>query len=82
VAINLLTNCRHLETYLIIIIQVVAYAVYERSRKVLALYIVIRVVIADVGRVSLNLRGNHTRSDIVVVYIGYKKRETSRNAYP
>ena len=34
------------------------YALYERSRKVLALYIVITVAAVAVGSVSLNLRGN------------------------
>ena len=36
------------------------YALYERSRKVLALYIVTVVVIVIVGCVSLNFGGNHT----------------------
>ena len=49
------------------------YALYERSRKVLALYIVIGAVIVIVGCVSLG--GNHTKSDILllmfnVVYSG------------
>ena len=35
------------------------YALYDRSRKVLALYIVIVVVAVAVGCVSFNLRGNH-----------------------
>ena len=34
------------------------YALYERSRKVLAFYIVIGVVVVAMGCVSLNLRGN------------------------
>ena len=34
------------------------YALYERSRKVLAFYIVIVVVVVAVGCVSLDLRGN------------------------
>ena len=34
------------------------YALYERNRKVLALYITIIIVAVAVGCVSLNLRGN------------------------
>ena len=34
------------------------YALYERSRKVLALYIIIAAVILAVACVSLNLDGN------------------------
>ena len=47
------------------------YALYERSRKVLALYIGIGVVMVIIGCVSLKLRGNYTRSDIpLLIYSG------------
>ena len=47
------------------------YALYDRSRKVLALYIVIVVIAVGVDSVSLNLRGNqypvsHPIADLVV----------------
>ena len=47
------------------------YALYERSRKVLALYIVIVVVTLAIACVSLNLRRNqhpvwHPIADVVV----------------
>jgi len=45
------------------------YALYERSRKVLALCIVIGVVILIVSCVSLNLKGNHTQSDIPLLML-------------
>ena len=57
------------------------YAIYERSRMVLSLYIGVGIVIVIVGCVSLNLRGNHTRSDIPLLIVGsieYKKRQISR----
>ena len=57
------------------------YALYERSRKVLALYIGAGVVVVVMACVSLNLRGNHTRSDISLLIVGnieYKKRQISR----
>jgi hypothetical protein len=47
------------------------YALYERSRKVLALYIVIGAVIVIVGCVSLTLRGNHAQSDIPLPILWY-----------
>ena len=51
------------------------YALYERSRKVLTLYITIAVVILVVACVSLNLDGNNdlpSRSIAdSVVYSGY-----------
>ena len=47
------------------------YALYERSRKVLALYIGIGVVAVIIGCVSLNLRWNHSHSIVdVLVYSG------------
>ena len=47
------------------------YALYERSRKVLALYIVISIVNLAVGCVSLNRRENqcpvwHPTADVMV----------------
>ena len=47
------------------------YALYDRSRKVLALYIVIVVIAVGVDSVSLNLRGNqypvsHPIADLLV----------------
>ena len=47
------------------------YALYERSRMVLALYIGVGIVIVIVGCVSLNLRGNHTQSDIPMLMLWY-----------
>jgi len=49
------------------------YALYERSRKVLALYIGVGVVIVIVGCVSLSLRGNHTQSDIPLSMLWYNQ---------
>ena len=47
------------------------YALYERSRKVLALYIFIVVIVVAVACVSHNLRGNYYRPNAdVVVYSG------------
>ena len=45
------------------------YALYEQSRKVLALYIVIVIVMVAVGCVSLNLRESHTQSDIPLLML-------------
>jgi hypothetical protein len=47
------------------------YALYERSRMVLALYIGVGVVIVIVACVSLNLRRNHTQSDIPLLMLWY-----------
>jgi len=49
------------------------YALYERSRKVLALYIGVGVVIVIMGCVSLSLRGNHTQSDIPLSMLWYNQ---------
>ena len=43
---------------MLILLFMRVYALYERSRKVLALYIEVGVVIVGVGCVSLDLRGN------------------------
>ena len=55
------------------------YALYERSRKVLSMYIVILVAIVVVFCVSLNLRGNqypvwHLIADYIVVNSDSKTR--------
>ena len=47
------------------------YALYEQSRKVLALYIGVGVVIVIVGCVSLSLRENHTQSDMPLLMLWY-----------
>ena len=55
------------------------YAVYERSRKVLALCIGVGVVIVIVGCVSLNLRGNHTQSETPLLMLWYSGQYRVQN---
>jgi len=63
------------------------YALYGRSRKVLALYIVVAFVILVIACVSLNFSGLCTQPDIQLVLLWYvvgdarwKKRKSSRRA--
>ena len=58
------------------------YALYEQSRKVLAFYIVVAVVILSVACVSLDSSGIGTQPNAILFYIvgdaGWEQRKTSR----
>lgn len=59
------------------------YALYERSQKVLALYIVVAVVIVAVGCVSLTSTGNQCPASFstadLVIYSGQYWVEKKKN---
>jgi hypothetical protein len=76
------TDCNFSTEIVMLIMRM--YALYERSRKVLALYIVVDVFFIVVGCVSLDLVGMSTQRDTpllilfcIVGAVGRKKRRTS-----